>query len=53
VFGELLFGVAHSTVANPFSFSIPQEGTYAAQSFSTAATTSLWQPRVGTIVGAD
>ena len=47
VFGELLFGVAHSTFANSNSVSIPQEGANAGQSFSYAATTSVWQPRVG------
>lgn len=47
VFGELLFGMAHSTFADSFSINIPQEGANAGQSFSTAATTSVWQPRVG------
>ena len=47
VFGELLFGAAHSMFASSFSMSIPQEGAYAGQSFSDAATAWAWQPRVG------
>jgi len=47
VFGELLFGLSHSTFADSYSMSIPEEGASIGSSFSHVSTAWAWQPRVG------